>query len=103
MKKVNSSVIPSTYEIRKRTDKEVYVRLRRNIVELTREDDETISTYYEYDEVEVKIPNQREIERYIEDNFDALCLSSEPEIAFKTIKELQELLSDVIEEVLLDD
>lgn len=100
MKKVNSSVIPSTYEIRKRTDKEAYVKLRKNIVELTREDDEE-STYYEYDEVEVKIPNQREIEEYIETNFEALYLSSEPEIAFKTIKELKELLADTIEEVLL--
>jgi maltodextrin utilization protein YvdJ len=101
MKKVNSSVIPSTYEIRKRTDKEVYVKLRKNIVELTREDDETISTYYEYDEVEVKIPNQREIEQYIEANFEALYLSSEPKIAFNSLKELRELLSDVIEEVFL--
>jgi maltodextrin utilization protein YvdJ len=101
MKKVNSSVNPLQYEIRKRTDKEVYIKLRKNIVELTREDEEGTSTYYEYDEIEVKIPNQREIETYIEANFEALYLSSEPEIAFKTIKELRELLADTIEEVLL--
>ena len=100
MKKVNSSLIPLQYEIRKKTDKDVYVKLRRNVQEKTIENEEGITTYYEYDEVEVKIPNQRDIELYIVNNFEALYLSSTPELSFKTLKELQELLADMIEEVL---
>jgi len=100
MKKVTSSVIPSPYEIRKKTDKEIFVRLRDNIEEKVREDEGT-STYYEYDEIEIRIPLTQDVEQYIEDNFEALFIASSPEKAFAKITELQELLADTIEEVLL--
>ena len=101
MKKVNSSVIPSPYEIRKKTDKEVFALLRDNIEEKTREGEEGTSTYYEYDEIEIKIPLTQDAEQYIEDNFEALFIASSPEKSFAKITELQELLADTIEEVLL--
>lgn len=103
MKKVQYSEQPEQYLIRKTDDKNYYVRLRKNTTEKTREDEQGISTYYEANEVEIKIPLMQNVKGYIEENFDALFVANCPELAFSTIKTLEKLLADLTEEVLLGD
>ena len=88
MKKVNSSVIPEQCWIRKQTDKEVFVKLRKNVEEKTREDEQGISTYYEYDEIEVVVQKRQDVETYIQSNFDALFLSADVENLSETISSM---------------
>ena len=99
MKKVTSSVIPEQYWIRKQTDKEVFVKLRKNIEEKTREDEQGISTYYEYDEVEVIVKKRQDIETYITTNFDALFLSADVENLNETISSMALIIEILMAEV----
>ena len=101
MKKVNSSNCPESFWIRKKDNKNIYVRLRKNIVEKTRKDDETNSTYFEFDEVEIKIPLMPNVEDYIAQNFDALWMSASPESQLERICYLESLLADLAEELLM--
>ena len=79
--KVQSSEIPEQIWIRKNDGKNIYVKLRKNIEEKTREDEEGTSIYYEYDEVEVVLPKMNKPEEYIEQNFDDIWFQNTTEMA----------------------
>lgn len=67
--KVNSTVNPSKFYIRKVNLGVAYVRLRKNVVEDLDEEDNTI---FDYDEVEVGISDRSNLNQFIEDNFEVL-------------------------------
>jgi len=96
MRKVQSCTMPTPYWIRKTTDTQIFVRLRENVEEKIREEEEDgTSTYYEYDEVEVVIDFMQEPELYVEENFEALFMSACPQKLFGAIKELREKIEEL--------
>jgi hypothetical protein len=99
MKKVQFSDAPLVYQIRKVTDKEVFVRLRKNITEKTREDEQGTSTFFEADEIEIVIPKRQEIEKYIENNFDALYLGADVESLSETISSMAVVINALMDEI----
>lgn len=78
--KVQSKIRPSDYWIRKIELNNAIIRLRKNIIEKTVENEGVQENIFEYDEVEVIIPNRRNLETYIVENFDALFLMGENQI-----------------------
>ena len=97
--KVQSSEIPEQIWIRKNDGKNIYAKLRKNIEEKTREDEEGTSIYYECDEVEVVLPKMNKPEEYIKENFDDIWLKHTEELA-RLAKESDESLDDLWEEFL---
>ena len=97
--KVQSSQAPKQVWIRKTDNKNVYAKLRKNIEEKTREDEEGTSIYYEYDEVEVVLPKMNKPEEYIQQNFDDIWLKHTEELA-RLVKESDESLDDLWKEFL---
>ena len=101
MKKVQSTVQPNQYWIRKTDDKQHYIKLRKNIEELTRvEEDETTSIYYQYDELEITVPKRSDIEEYLANNFEALFVAHCPEKAYEKIQLLEQDNADLWYEVM---
>lgn len=101
--KVQSSVMPDPFWIKSRDQGKATVRLRRNIEEKIREGEEGTPTYYEYDEVEITIPNRADVGQYVADNFDDLWMASfEGAGELKGWQELQdeelEAIVDMLEE-----
>ena len=95
--KVQSSVMPDPVWVKIREQGKATVRLRKNAEEKTREDEEGTSTCYEYDEVEITIPNRADVGQYVADNFDDLWMAS-----FKGAGELkgwQELQDEELEAI----
>jgi hypothetical protein len=73
MKKSISTEQQSNTWFRKETDQHHIVRLRRNHETLERENEEgTMDTFWQCDEIEIRIPLRADIEQYVETNFDAL-------------------------------
>ena len=68
--KVQSSEIPEQIWIRKNDGKNIYVKLRTNIEEKTREEDDGTNIYFEYNEVVFKMPHRDNLQKDIEENFD---------------------------------
>ncbi len=67
--KTQSAVKPNDFSVRKRDKGQAYIRLRKNIEELTTEEGDTL---YSYDEVEVQIADRRGLEDYVDANFGDL-------------------------------
>jgi hypothetical protein len=99
MKKVQFSESPLVYTIRKTTDKELFVRLRKNITEQTVQDEQGTSTFFEADEIEIVIPKRQEIEKYIENNFDALYLGADVESLSETISSMAVVINALMDEI----
>jgi hypothetical protein len=58
---------------RKETDQHHIVRLRRNHKTFEQENEEGgMDTFWQCDEIEIRIPLRADIEQYVETNFDAL-------------------------------
>lgn len=100
--KVNSSVRPNKFYIRKRELGEVFIKLRKNIEEVEEEiDSGEVETIYNYDEVEVKIVDRGNLEEYINNNFEPLFKlgirnKSKKEISdAEKIEELEETLMEM--------
>jgi predicted transcriptional regulator len=91
MQKVYSGIKPDKYLIRKTDDDSHYVKLRQNIKEITNE--ETNSKAYQYEELEVIIPKKKNIDEYIQNNFEALLLSNCPEMLYERLTRLENLLT----------
>ena len=72
MKKSISTEQQSNTWFRKETDQHHIVRLRRNHETFERETDKGIETYWQCDEIEIRIPLRTDIKQYVETNFDAL-------------------------------
>lgn len=73
--RVQSTVRPSDFFIRKSHLGNVHLILRKNITELVTEvegDEEDIQVIFNYDEVEVVISNRENLTEYVLDNFDSL-------------------------------
>lgn len=70
--KVQSSIRPSEFYIRKIELGNSYIKLRKNIQEKEVSHEEGIDTTYEYDEVEVVIANRTSLSEYIIEYFDEL-------------------------------
>ena len=62
------------YWLRKTEGDRHYVRLRRNheSFEKADMDEETPTTYWRCDEIELRLPIRENVEQYVEDNFDVL-------------------------------
>ena len=60
--------------LRKTTDKHHVVRLRRNheSFENVDMDEETPTTYWRCDEIELRLPIRENVEQYVQQNFDVL-------------------------------
>lgn len=102
MKKVQGASLPTPIWVRRTDDKNHYVRLRKNIEELTRvEIDEITSTYYQYDEIEIIIPKRIDIEDYINNNFEALFIANCPEKSYEKIQLLEQDNADLWYEIML--
>jgi hypothetical protein len=72
MKKSISTEQQSNTWFRKETDQHHIVRLRRNHETFEQETDEGAKTYWQCDEIEIRIPLRADIEQYVETNFNAL-------------------------------
>lgn len=92
--KVQSKIRPSDYWIRKIELNNAIIRLRKNIIEKTVENEGVQENIFEYDEVEVIIPNRRNLETYIVENFDALFLMGEKQIIVEE-KSLEQRINEL--------
>jgi hypothetical protein len=74
MKKSISTEQQSNTWFRKETDTHHIIRLRRNheTFEKDNMDYDGFDTYWQCDEIEIRIPLRADIEQYVETNFDAL-------------------------------
>ncbi len=70
--KVQSSIRPSEFYIRKTELGNSYIKLRKNIQEKEVEYEEGADVIYEYDEVEVVVANRVNLAEYIVEYFDEL-------------------------------
>jgi len=86
--KVQSKEKPDAFWIRKNDGKNIYAKLRKNIEQKERQDDEGISTYFEYDELEVILPKMNKPEEYIQENYEYLWFANTHEIS-KEVKEMK--------------
>lgn len=79
MRVASGSVQPDTVELMKKEMGKAHLKLRDNIREKTREDVEgDMSTYYEWDEIEVTLPTRADIVDYAQKNFINLWDGSSP-------------------------
>ena len=78
--RVQFSEPPNPIWIRMKSNTQAWVKLRRNIEEevIQNPDEETYSTMYNCDEVEIVIPLSLANEQFIQNNFDALFDSGDP-------------------------
>lgn len=68
--------------VRKIVNNQAYIRLRKNFNELKEVDDEgKETTIWEYDEIEVIIPNRTNLIEYIKNNFDIVWYTNPEELA----------------------
>ena len=105
--KVQSTIFPSEFLVRKTELGNSHVLLRKNIEEkqIQEEEQEEITTVYEYDEVEVVIANRVNLADYITTNFEVLFeqgLLRENEPKTPSDKERLEALEDAMLEVVLN-
>jgi hypothetical protein len=91
---VQRKIRPSDYWIRKIELNNAIIRLRKNIIEKTVENEGVQENIFEYDEVEVIIPNRRNLETYIVENFDALFLMGEKQIIVEE-KSLEQRINEL--------
>ena len=102
--KVQSSIRPSEFYIRKTELGNSYIKLRKNIQEKEVEYEEGADVIYEYDEVEVVVANRVNLAEYILKYFDELFemgLEKEEELSEPTIeKRLQALEIMELERIL---
>ena len=68
--KVQGTTQPEPVEIKRQEMGKAIVILRNNITEKQREDENGISTYYEWDQVEVTMPLHQGLKSDIENNFE---------------------------------
>ncbi len=96
--RVQSSETPEQIWIKYKEQDKACIRLRNNIETKVREEENSnSSTYYEYDEIEIFIPLQPDLEQYLYNNFNTLWDMHTPE----GIYNLKLLLADLTEEVLM--
>ena len=105
--KAQSSVTPDDFWIRRRDNGNAYIILRKNVETKQREEDEGLSTYFEYDEVEVTISDRRNLADYVDANFDALfdlgveqASQPKPLSDKERIEELEQIVADMVAEKL---
>ena len=68
--------------VRKIVNNQAYIRLRKNFNELKEVDDEgKETTTWEYDEVDVIIPNRTNLIEYVKNNFDTVWYTNPEELA----------------------
>lgn len=82
--KVQSTVSPKKWEIRKIVDGQAFVKLRKNIETLTTEEGDVL---FSYDEVEVVIPKIQKFDEFIEEYFDDLWSAD----VIENVKEIRNL------------
>ena len=99
--KVQSGEYPNTYMIRKKNDSGYTIKLRNNIEEKTVENDEGESTYYQYDEIEIKIPimPEQNIEKFIKNNFNKLWTFYSEDEVFNLKQENADLWYEIMKVV----
>lgn len=106
--RVQSTVRPSDFFIRKSHLGNVHLILRKNITELVTEvegDEEDIQVIFNYDEVEVIISSRENLTEYVLDNFDSLYdLGVEQEKKNEEIDEVTRLKQELdLVKTVLDD
>lgn len=82
--KVQSTVSPRKWEVRKIVDGQCFIKLRKNISEFTNEEGDTL---FEYEEVEVVIPKIQGLNEFVEEYFDDLWNAN----PIENVKELRKL------------
>jgi len=85
---------PDSFRIVKKDDDGYIIRLRKNIQEIEiQNDDEGISTSYKCDEIEIRIPimPERNVESYIENNFNRLWTFNDIDEIYQLKKENADL------------
>lgn len=92
--KVQSKIRPNDYWIRKIELNNAIIRLRRNIEEKTIEHEGVQESIFEYDEVEITIPNRINLETYIVEHFDELFEMGEDQIVVEE-KSIEQRVNDL--------
>lgn len=92
--KVQSKIRPNDYWIRKIELNNAIIRLRRNIEEKTIEHEGVQESIFEYDEVEITIPNRINLETYIVEHFDELFEMGEVQIVVEE-KSIEQRVNDL--------
>lgn len=92
--KVQSRIRPNDYWIRKIELNNAIIRLRRNIEEKTIEHEGVQESIFEYDEVEITIPNRINLEAYIVEHFDELFEMGENQIVVEE-KSIEQRVNDL--------
>lgn len=97
--RVQSSISPNEFYIRKTELGNSYIKLRKNIEEKEVGHEESVDTVYEYDEVEVVVVNRANLAEYITEYFDELFkmgLEKEKQSLEPTVEERLQMAEDTI-------
>lgn len=92
--KVQSTVSPEKWEVRKIVDKQAFIKLRKNITTFTTEEGDVL---FDYDEVEIVIPKVQGLNEFIGENFDALWNAN----IIENVKEISRL-NGVVDQLVIE-